>query len=72
MDVIFLGHSIKCMRNHFSDEFIVFAQNLLELRKDFLHFGVVGRGGLRTQLSDAFIERVDFHRNYPAPVLTRG
>jgi len=72
VDVIFLGHSIKCMRNHFSDEFIVFAQNPLELRKNFLHFGVVGRCGFRTQLSDAFIERVDFHRNYPAPVLTRG
>jgi hypothetical protein len=44
------------MRNHFSDEFIVFAQNPLELRKNFLHFGVVGRCGFRTQLSDAFIE----------------
>jgi hypothetical protein len=60
------------MRNHFSDEFIVLTQNPLELRKDFLHFGVVGRCGFRTQLSDAFIERVDFHRNYPAPVLTSG
>ena len=72
MDVILLGHSIKCMRNHFSDEFIVFAQKPLELRKNFLHFGVVGCCGFRTQLSDAFIEWVDFHRNYRAPVPTRG
>jgi hypothetical protein len=60
------------MRNHFSDEFIVFAQNPLELRKNFLHFGVVGCCGFRTQLSDAFIEWLDFHRNYRAPILTRG
>jgi len=72
VDVILLGHSIKCMRNHFSDEFIVFAQKPLELRKNFLHFGVVGCCGFRTQLSDAFIEWVDFHRNYRAPVPTRG
>jgi hypothetical protein len=72
VDVIFLGHSIKCMRNHFSDEFIVFAQNSLELRKNFLHVGVVGHRGFRTQLSDAFIEWMELHRNYRAPVPTRG
>jgi hypothetical protein len=60
------------MRNHLSDEFIVFAQDPSELSKNFLHFGVVGRCGFRTQLSDAFIEWLDFHRNYRAPVPTRG